>query len=241
MSAPRAPRAAAVAAAAAGLAGCVSYAPPPAPTLAALRSSPAARPAPVTAYLVYNGFHGGLTVPAAAVRAHPGPTAQALAQLPPHPWLSLGYGDSKFYQHQGINPGRVLDLVRSMLKPGNPSVVDLRGVDDPLADPSHPRMLRLAIPADRFGALVARVDASFALEHGAPVFVAYGLGGADDRFFRGARPASAIHECNQWIGDVLGAAGVAHTPVLDTTSGGLAFDLRRRGYATPPAPRVPAR
>lgn len=214
-----------------GLAGCASYAPPPAPPLAALRG---AQPPPVTAYLVYNGFHSGLTVPAAALRAHPGPTTQALGRLAPQPWTSLGYGDAKFYQHQGIDFGRALDFVRSMLKPGNPSVVHLAGMDDPLRDPSHPHLLRLEIPAARFGDLVRRVDASFALDAGGrPQFIAHGQGGAGDQFFRGERPASAIHECNQWIGDVLGAAGVAHTPLLDTTTYGLALDLQTSGHGAP--------
>lgn len=211
------------------LAGCVSYAPPAAPPLAALQ---AAEPPPVTIYLIYNGFHAGLVAPTAALHAHPGPTATALEKLAPQRWTVLGFGDSKFYQHQGINPGRALDFVRSMLKPGNPSVVNLSGVDDPLHQPDHPHVLRLDIPAARFGDLVRRVDASFALMDGAPEFVARGRG-RNDLFFRGRRPASAIHECNQWIGDVLGAAGVAHTPVLDTATVGLALDLRTSGHAVP--------
>ena len=157
-----------------------------------------------------------------------------MAQLRPEPWTSLGYGDAKFYEQRGINPARVLDFFRSMLAPGNPSVVHLEGVEDPLADASHPKVLKLVIAPERFGALVARVDDSFALEQGRPAFLLQGQD-ADDRFYRGLRPDSAIHECNQWIGEVLGAAGVPHTPVLDTTSDGLALDLQASGHAVPVA------
>lgn len=217
----------------AGLASCVSYTSPPAPTLAALRAAPPAAAPPVTVYLVHNGFHAGLTLPTAALLAHPGATAAAVARLPPRPWISLGYGDSKFYQGQGINPVRVLDILRATFKPGNPSVIDVEGVGDPLADRSGSHVLRLSIPADRVPALVAKLDASFALRGGAPVFVAEGLDGPADKFFLGSRPASGVHECNHWIGDVLGAAGVPHTPWLDTASPSLAFDLQHRGYAEP--------
>ncbi len=116
-----------------------------------------------------------------------------------------------------------------MLAPGNPSVVNVGGVDDPMTDPSHPKIVKMKISRERFGDLQRRVDASFALSNGAPEFVARGHD-QDDAFFRGLRPASAIHECNQWVGEVLGAAGVPHTLVLDTTSDGLALDLVTSGH-----------
>lgn len=210
------------------LSACASMPQPTAPSA----SAAAADPTGITVYVVYNHFHAGLTVPTAAVAAHPGATVQALAGLQPQPWTSLGYGDSRFYQGSGIDPGRVADFFRSMLAPGNPSVVHLEGVDDPLTDASHPEIVKLTIAGARFGALVKRVDDSFATgPGGAPEFVARGRGTNDD-FFRGRRPASALHECNQWIGEVLGAAGVPHTPLADTTSDGLAADLLASGHAT---------
>lgn len=211
---------------AAGLSGCASVSRPVAPSA----TIAAAAPDGVTVYLVYNHFHSGLTVPTAALASHPGPTAYASAQLRPQAWTSLGYGDAKFYEGRGINPGRVLDFFRSMLAPGNPSVIHLEGFDDPLKDASHPKLLKLTIARDRFGGLVHRVDASFALKDGEPEFLVKG-GDDNDKFYRGRRPASAIHECNQWIGEILGAAGVPHTEVLDTTSDGLALDLKNSGHA----------
>ena len=208
------------------LAGCAAYRPPEAPSAAVARATVATVPV----YVAYNGFHAGLIAPSAAIAAHPGPTADALARLAPRPWTSLGYGDSKFYRHQGINPPRALDFLRSMLAPDNPSVVQVRGVEDPLHDQGHPHLMRLAIPDDAFGRLVARVDAAFALTDGRPRVVAPGQD-ADDLFFAGERPASALHECNQWVGQVLGAAGVPHSYLLDTTSYGLAADLTASGRA----------
>ena len=208
------------------LTGCATFTPPVAPPAVIA----AADLDGVAVYVVYNHFHSGLTVPSAALAARPGPTAQAQAELKPQAWTSLGYGDAKFYEGRGINPSRILDFFRSMFAPGNPSVVHLEGVDDPLNDPSRPRLLKLNIPRQRFNDLVRRVDRSFALQNGKPAFLVNGLD-ANDRFYRGLRPASAIHECNQWIGEVLGAAGVPHRPVLDTTSDGLAEDLKSSGQA----------
>ena len=227
---------------AAALASCAETGRPTAPSAEIARADPTG----VTVYVVYNSFHSGLTVPTAALLAHPGPTADALRYLKPEPWTSLGYGDARFYEQRGINPARVLDFFRSMLAPGNPSVVHLEGVQDPLEDASRPRLLRLTIPEARFDDLERRVDASFALRDGRPEFLLRGQDPNDD-FFRGRRPASVIHECNQWLGEVLGAAGVPHTPVLDTTSDGLALDLVASGHAvrvpdavgSPPSPTRP--
>ena len=91
-------------------------------------------------------------------------------------------------------------------------------------------LLKLTIDPQRFGDLVRRVDASFALKQGEPEIVAPGHD-PNDLFYRGLRPASAIHECNQWIGEVLGAAGIPHTPVLDTPADGLALDLLASSHA----------
>ena len=219
----------------AALGGCATYLPPEAPP-AAFASPP---PESVPLYVAYDGFHAGLIVPTAAVLANPGPTAAAIGRLPPRPWTGLGYGDSKFYQHQGINPARVLDLVRSMLKPGNPSVVQVRGLDDPLHDDGHPKLVRLALPSRDFARFVGHVDRSFRLLNGAPIFVAQGSGGPDDAFFRGRTPASIVHECNQWLGETLGAAGVPHSYLADTTAPSLAADLVASGRAVrvPTAPK----
>ena len=149
------------------LSACTAGAPPLAPSAQVARQDAGG----VTVYVVYNHFHSGLTVPRASIVAAPGPTAEALRVLHPQPWTSLGYGDAKFYEQRGINAGRVLDFFRSMLAPGNPSVVHLEGVDDPLKDASRPTILRLTISRARLPDLIARVDASFALHDGKPEFL----------------------------------------------------------------------
>lgn len=192
-------------------------------------------PSAIPVYVIYNHFHSDLIVPTAALSDVPGPTVLAVSRLSSAPWTSLGYDDSKFNQQQGINPGRVVDFVRSMLAPGNPSVVHVEGMGDALKDQGHPKIIRLSLSRTRFADLVRSVDESFALEGGQPEFVVRGRE-QNAKFFRGRRPASGTHECNHWIGEVLGSAGVPHTPLADTTSDGLAADLLSSGYATRVSP-----
>ncbi len=204
---------------ASGLAGCGTYRAPAAPVFAAASHDPAA----VTVYVANNGFHSGLVAPTAALLARPGPTAGAVRRLPPSRWTSIGYGDDKFYRQQGFSLARALDLVRAALWPFNVSTVQVFTVRDPLNDANEPRVLRLAIPPARFDALVRRIDATFDAPGGRPRLTATGAGG--DLFFAGRERANGAHECNHWVGQVLGAAGVPHSYVLDTTAGGLAWDL----------------
>lgn len=197
----------------------------------------AGRPS-IAVYVVGDSFHSGLTAPTAALLANPGPTAAAVRRLAPQAWTSLGWGDAKFYQHQGWGAARMLDLVRSMLAPGNASTAHVAGVDDPAADIRHPDILRLRLTPAGFRALQRRLDASFALTAGQPVLEVRGTG-ANDLFFVGRGHASLLAECNQWTGELLHAAGVPTSRLMDTTAPSLFFDLRVRAHAEPVA-RHPA-
>ena len=77
-------------------------------------------------------------------------------------------------------------------------------------------------------ALMARVDRSFALtKAGAPIplpVTRY----PDEAFFASVEPFSAIHVCNDWTAELLDAAGLPTTPVLDTLPAGLWLDLKLR-------------
>jgi hypothetical protein len=122
----------------------------------------------------------------------------------------------------------VLWTVRTIVVPRNPAVMHLDGLESAFNDPGHPMVLRLTLSPARFEDLMRRVDQTFELKDGAPFVVNPGHN-ATDLFFKAAEPASAAHDCNHWIGDVLGRAGFPHNPVLDTASDGLAFDLKSSG------------
>ena len=65
---------------------------------------------------------------------------------------------------------------------------------------------------------------------GQPVRIA-GAAPPDTAFFRSVEPFSLIHLCNHWTAELLNAAGLPTTPVLDTIPAGLRLDLRMRAKA----------
>jgi hypothetical protein len=50
----------------------------------------------------------------------------------------------------------------------------------------------------------------------------------DEAFFASTEPFSLAHLCNHWTAQLLNAAGLPVTPVLDTLPAGLALDLKLR-------------
>jgi uncharacterized protein (TIGR02117 family) len=185
---------------------------------------PAPGAPPVTVYVIDNGLHSNVVVPADRLRAAGGPTAIAAADLRPSPWVALGWGDAKFYIGQGVSPARAMDALRALFAPGNPSVVmlePLRAAPDRLY---RDGVIRLELSEAGFARLVARTDRSLRLRNGQPSpHPAPGRGEA--RFFDSVETFGALHTCNHWTGELLHAAGVPVRPVLDTAASGLAIDL----------------
>lgn len=180
----------------------------------------------VTVYLVDNGFHTDLALPAAALAGHPAGVAAAAVSR--QPWVMVGYGDRRFFIEQGLSARRVLDGLRALFMPDNPSVLRFDGLraapDRIYADGVKP----IRLSPQGLAALVARVDASLARgPGGAPVPVA-GAVDPDSAFFAARAPFSLIHLCNHWTGELLNAGGLPATPVLDTLPAGLKLDLKLR-------------
>ena len=88
-------------------------------------SIPSITDAPVTVYLLDNGFHTDLAVPRAALERRGGPLGQAVADLAPGDWILIGWGDAAFYVDQSPISDRLPDGARAFFRPGNPSVVML--------------------------------------------------------------------------------------------------------------------
>jgi hypothetical protein len=185
----------------------------------------------VEVFVVASPLHANLAVPAAALRGE-GPAAQAAAMLPaPGPWLMLGWGDARHYRERGRTLLRQLDLWRSFLAPNNPTVLHLQ----PLAAGPTPetlgrRVLRLRLSRPGFEHLQARLDRSFTLSEGRPLVAGRGRS-PDALFFYGVERGDIAHVCNHWVADLLGAAGVPTSRLIDTSAPGLLWDLRTRGGA----------
>ena len=186
----------------------------------------------ILAYVTYNAFHSNLALPRSALRAYvaDGPTLAATHRLEPSPWVSIGWGDMRFYRGQGFGLSRAADLVRAAVWPGNLATVHLQRSGDPEQERGDWKTLRLRLSPSDLQAMVRRIDASFALQDGQPVAAAAG----PEEIYFSARGAFSIGEdCNHWIGDVVGATGARHNRLLDTVSTGLELDLRLRAGAQP--------
>lgn len=182
--------------------------------------------APVSVYLIGNGYHTSLVVPTARLLAHSGPSAQAAALASAHaPFTEIGWGDAKFYVETGLSPRRALDGLRAFFAPNNPSAVmlaPLRAAPDQLWSTG---VVRLELSDAGFERMAASLDHSFALKGGA----LQGFAAPDGWFFKSVEHFSIVHLCNHWAAERLNAAGVPVRPVLDTLPAGLVFDLETDG------------
>ena len=199
-------------------------------------ADPALWPAPpagehITVYLVDNGYHANLVLPRARLLAHGGPSARALASVPPGPWIAVGWGDERFFTESGMTLRRALDGLRALFAPNNPAVT----MFEPLrASPERlwrTGVVRVEVSRAGFEAMAARIDASLRLADGAPI---PGPRGPDPeaRFFKSGEHFSVFKLCNHWAAGVLNAGGLPIRPVLDTWGSGLAFDLRSGALAS---------
>ncbi len=179
----------------------------------------------VTIYLVDNGYHSNLVLPRDRLAASGGPSARALAAVPPGLWVAVGWGDERFFTESGMNPRRAADGLRALFAPNNRSVT----MFEPLAA-SPDRLwragvVRIEVSRAGFAAMTARIDRSLRLEQGAPVPGPRGPA-PQARFFSSVEHFSLLKLCNHWASSVLHAGGLPVRPVMDTWGSGLAFDLR---------------
>ena len=77
-------------------------------------------------------------------------------------------------------------------------------------------------------ALLARADRSLAPGPGGAPIMAPIRRVPDEAFFASKERFSLIHLCNHWTAELLNAAGLPVTPVIDTLPAGLALDLGLR-------------
>jgi hypothetical protein len=181
----------------------------------------------VTIFILENGFHTDLVLPRGVILAHGGPLAVAMQQAAPDPWMMVGWGDARFYEDQSPWQGRILDGLTALFG-GRPTVVHLQGVWSSPDRVFRSGFHRLVLSREGLAALMVRVDRSFALDPAGLPRAAGAPHGAGEQFFVSGEAFSGVHLCNHWAGEVLNAAGVPVTPVLDTLPAGLLLDLKLR-------------
>ena len=186
----------------------------------------------VTVYVINNGFHTDIALPAEVVRVQGGALAASGALAGGHNWLIYGWGDAGFFTAQGFSPARAVDGLRALLWPNNPSVIRLYGVD------RTPDLLygrAVAVPVvlspEGFDAMTRHIEASFRLAQGKPVVALTEPDGT--YFFNSIEHFSVARSCNNWAADQLSAAGLPTTPAIDGLAPMLSLDLRLRAHVVP--------
>ncbi len=181
----------------------------------------------VTVFVVDDGFHSDIAVPTAAIEAHGAALAEAARRTSKQPWMLIGWGDARFYEASSSALSRVPDGVAALIG-GRPTVVHLQGIRD-RPDKIWDTGVR-ALPLSRPGlaALLARADRALVRDAGGAPVIAAPRHDPEEGFFASRERFSLTHLCNHWTAELLNAAGLPVTPVLDTLPAGLALDLRLR-------------
>jgi uncharacterized protein (TIGR02117 family) len=179
----------------------------------------------VTLYLVDNGFHTDIALPRASLAPL---AARAAAQVTDRPWVMAGWGDARFFIEEGMSVDRALDGLRSLFAPNNASAVRLDGL--PVSPDRYyaSGVRRVRVSSAGLARLAARLDTALERDGaGRPVLLP-GRGEPHVGFFRSGERFSLLHLCNHWTAELLNAAGLPVTPVLDTLPVGLILDLKLR-------------
>lgn len=180
----------------------------------------------VTVYVIDNGFHTDIAVPANELAAGSF-LAQAAKPAGNVPWLVIGWGDAGFYTAKGFSVSRAFDGLRALFWINNPSVIRVFGVS---RSPAELYNANTAIPVTLsragFTAMVAHMQASFVDGGGHPV--AYPVAGMTDAFFDSREHFSIARDCNNWTADQLNAAGLPAAPMLDGLEPLFRLDLHLR-------------
>jgi uncharacterized protein (TIGR02117 family) len=181
----------------------------------------------VTIYLVDNGWHSDLAVPAAAIAARGGALAKAAQATSAGPWILIGWGDARFYESSTSALSRVPDGLAALMG-GRPTVVHLEGVFEQTDHAWRSGVRSIVLSRAGLAAMLDRADRSLVRgADGAPVMAPIRRV-PGEAFFASREGFSLVHLCNHWTAELLHAAGLPVTPVLDTLPAGLALDLELR-------------
>ncbi|ARO53646.1 hypothetical protein B2G69_05445 [Methylorubrum zatmanii] len=201
---------------------------------------PPAEPDTQTVLLVSHGWHSGLVLPRDSLTGEGAGTAlrNLATRFRAYDALEFGWGEARFYRATPTLAAFDWRLALSALftPGGSDGVIQVVGLARP-ARASFPQADIVPVPLSRKGLarLLARLEASFRLTDGQPAALGPGLYGPS-LFYEAHGRFSYSNVCNHWAADLLNAAGLPITPVLDTHPSGLLADLRWRSGLTASAP-----
>jgi uncharacterized protein (TIGR02117 family) len=187
-----------------------------------------------------NGYHSGVAVPRAALAEFAGgrgyPALIAVTQrFAAYDWIEFGWGDAEFYRlTPAVGDVSPRIALRALFWPGNISVLHVVGITgDPARAFVSAEIVRVPLSRNGFDQLLAKLDASFVPPHGGALKdLGRGLYGPS-LFYPANGTFSVLRVCNHWTGELLGAAGLPTTPVLETIPAGVMLSLRWRAGLHP--------
>jgi len=196
---------------------------------------PRAGAATIEIVVTSNGYHSGVALPRAVLAEYASgrgyPALIAVTQrFAAYESIEFGWGDAEFYRATptvGDVSWRV--GLRALFWPGNTSVLHVVGFNgDPARVFTAADLMRVALSRNGFDRLLAKLDASFVPpQDGTLPDLGRGLYGPS-LFYPAQGHFSVLRVCNHWTGELLGAAGLPTTPVLETLPAGLMLNLRWR-------------
>ncbi|RRS02916.1 DUF2459 domain-containing protein [Aquabacterium soli] len=182
----------------------------------------------VKIYVVGNGWHAGLLLPAQAINTE---IPSLRERFPQAGHYEIGWGDMGFYQAKDITVGLAIEAL-FFSKGSLLHVVGLQGpVDRFLIGNDVAQTCVSRSQYERMARLIAQ-----AFVHGLdgkPVAAGPGLYG-DGQFYKAYGRYSWLHTCNRWTAAVLQAGGVALSPQFSLTAGSVLDAVHRQGKC--PAP-----
>jgi uncharacterized protein (TIGR02117 family) len=187
-----------------------------------------------------NGYHSGVALPRtvlaefASGRGYPALIA-VTQRFAAYDWIEFGWGDAEFYRlTPGLGDISPRIALRALFSPGNPSVLHVVGITgDPARAFLSADIVRVPLSRNGFDQLLARLDASFVPPRGGAL---PDLGGGlygPSLFYQAHGSFNLFRVCNHWTGELLAAAGLPTTPVLETAPAGLMLSLRWRAGLRP--------
>ena len=170
------------------------------------------------AYVVSNGWHVGVVVPAGRINAllpdikkrFEKTTANSAGVVQEAHYYEIGWGDQGFYEAKEIT---TLMAVQAMFNsPG--SVMHVVAVNDPAKAFANSQMVKFCLNEAQLAGLEKYIVSSFATHaDGGIVSRRLGLYG-DSQFYEGAGTYHFLNSCNTWAAKALRSAGFDISPTF---------------------------
>lgn len=194
----------------------------------------------IPVYVVDHGYHAGLIVPTAALRAaavgiarRDREQAHVLRSItqdyPWSDWLEIGWGDAGFYRQAPSVTDVSIGLAARALFVPTPSVVHVVPIWG-AAQAAFPgsNMVGLSLSQAGFEAMAVELSDTFERDaNGAPHPDGASLYG-QGAFYDGQASYHVFNTCNHWISEVLRSAGAPSSWIWSMTSGGLMAEISLR-------------